>query len=297
MENSKSRAFNFTINNYTEEDIEYLRSEVASKAVYVIWGKEVGPKCGTPHLQGFASFKSPMTRSAASKVLKGHLTAILVDNGCAKYCTKDGKYEEHGVRPKTRKESAALGGAAKKEKHAVCRDLAIAGDLETIAKEHPDVWLRSYRTLKEIKKDHMPPVPSVPVLENEWICGPTGSGKTSGVLARYPDAYLKTCNKWWDGYQGEETVLIDDIDETHKCLVHHLKIWGDHKPFLAETKGGFLKIRPKRIICTSNCPIYALAQGNHLLALERRYKVTDQYPISSEPIEDFHPMFKKRKRE
>ena len=40
-----------------------------------------------------------------------------------------------------------------------------------------------------------------------------GSGKSSGVRRDYGDSlYVKDATKWWDGYAGEETVVIDDWD-------------------------------------------------------------------------------------
>lgn len=290
-----NRNYLFTWNNYDEASIEYLRSEITAKAKYVIWGKEVAPTTGTLHLQGFVSFYNARTKSAAIKLLKGaHVTPVNVDNGCAKYSTKDGDYEEHGVRPKTQKEKGLSGGQAEKLRWEEAWKAAREGRIEDVP---ADIRYRYYKTTKEIAKDYMGTLDPIPKLENQWIYGPSGTGKTSSVLARYPDAYKKMANKWWDGYQGEETVLIDDLDKKHAVLAHHLKIWGDHNSFLAETKGGAILIRPKRILITSNHPLSIMApeEPADLIALKRRYQ--EIHFDTMKKYDDTEPPKKKRMEE
>ena len=49
--------------------------------------------------------------------------------------------------------------------------------------------------------------------------------------------YPKLNNKWWDGYQSQKVVIMEDVDkETIKFLHHHLKIWSDRWGFIGETK-------------------------------------------------------------
>lgn len=149
------------------------------------------------------------------------------------------------------------------------RELAKSGKLDEV---DSDIYLRYNRTLKEIRKDHMPGLEPLPVLDNEWVYGPTGTGKTRTALALHPGAYLKPANKWWDGYAGEEVVIIDDFDKYHKSLGYELKIWGDHNPFIAETKGGAMKIRPRKIIITSNyCPGDIWEDPQTVLPICRRF--------------------------
>ena len=48
-------------------------------------------------------------------------------------------------------------------------------------------------------------------LTNEWHYGDTGTGKSTHVRTKYPDAFIKSNDVWWDGYQGEETVIIEEF--------------------------------------------------------------------------------------
>lgn len=113
------------------------------------------------------------------------------------------------------------------------------------------------------------------ILQNEWWWGPAGSGKTSKAWREYPELYVKPLNKWWDGYDNQEVVLIDDWDPRQECLTQKLKQWADRYPFPAETKGSSMTIRPKKIIVTSNYSIeecFTLSQD--IDAIRRRFKVT-----------------------
>lgn len=88
-----------------------------------------------------------------------------------------------------------------------------------------------------------------------WIYGRPRVGKSHIVREMFPDLYDKPQNKWWDLYENEQCVLIDDFDKQGECLGHHLKIWADDYRFLGEIKGGSIYIANKILIVTSNYKI------------------------------------------
>ena len=263
---SRSRSWVFTLNNYSPED--ELSLESCDGFRYVLYGREVG-ESGTPHLQGFVYCKSAVVLSyVRERIPRAHWE---VSRGTTKqacdYCKKDGDFVERGDAPVT----AAEKGAAEAERWEEARKVARLGDIESIP---ADIYVRYYRTLKEIAKDHMCKPPDHDALTGIWIWGIAGCGKSRRAREEYAGAYLKMANKWWDGYQGEENVIIDDLDKKHDCLGHHLKIWGDRYSFLAETKGGALAIRPKCIVVTSQYSIEDIWEDEETrAALNRRYTI------------------------
>ena len=113
---------------------------------------------------------------------------------------------------------------------------------------------------------------------NEWRWGPTGTGKSRSVRDEFGHSLCnKPITKWWDNYKGEETVLLDDFGDCHKCLGYHLKIWADRYTITGEVKGGHMNIRPKRIIVTSNFHPRDIWKNdddkNNLEPILRRFKI------------------------
>lgn len=79
--------------------------------------------------------------------------------------------------------------------------------------------------------------------------GPAGSGKSK----RMPrDAYWKPPgSKWWDGYDGQENVVLDDWTEEMMPLQMMLRLC-DRYPLKVETKGGYVEFIAKNIYITAN---------------------------------------------
>lgn len=96
--------------------------------------------------------------------------------------------------------------------------------------------------------------------ENLWIVGPPRIGKSYWAHNGWATPpYIKASNKWWDGYKGEETVVIDDFRTPQ--LGQKLLLWGGEYKNQGETKGGHVNLQHKRIIITSNRTIDEVFRG------------------------------------
>lgn len=263
------RSWCFTKNNYAPSDCGVI---AAIPCRYLVYGKEVAPTTGTPHIQGYISFAQGKTRSAVAKLLPG--CHLLVARGTATqnkvYCSKDGDVVEVGECPSDR----AAGGGMERARWDSAWDAAVRGTIEDV---DVDIRLRYYTTIKKIGVDYMPPCRPLERVCGVWIYGNSGSGKTRCVLGSYPDCYIKPRNSWWDGYQSEPVILLDDVDKFDVALGGKLKHWADFPPFIGEMKGRSLRIRPEKLIVTSQYRIEDIWQDEETReALGRRFRVIEK---------------------
>lgn len=211
---------------------------------YIVYGKEVGAS-GTPHLQGFVSFENQMSLKAAIKKLPGcHVEIAIAPDAAIEYCKKDGDFTERGSYT-TKKEK----GSKEKERWVVAKELAKQGRFEEIDAE---LYTRYRRTYHDIHNENKAKPETINGdMEHEWIHGEAGSGKSSTARNENPGAYPKDLTKWWDHYDNEEVVIIDDVDKYDVKMARMIKLWCDRYPFQAEMKGGTKLIRPRKIVITS----------------------------------------------
>ncbi len=288
LQAKQSRNWCFTLNNYTDEDLKTIdKWHQNNTTAYIIYGKEKGGDTGTAHLQGFIHLPKARAATALKKILpRAHLTICRgspAENII--YCTKEDKEPTvYGVQPVSQQQ-------ANKDKARRFCDLAEAGEFKLIKEEMPGLYLSRYRTMKEMEVDHMVKPDDLKETCGIWIYGETGCGKTHAARHEYGTYFSKPCNKWWDGYQGEDCVVIEDMDPNHSKLAYHLKLWTDMWSFTAEVKGGTRSLRPKCVIITSQYTIAEVFQqegDEAVAALERRCKVIHMHkdlvvPILSHP--------------
>lgn len=241
---------------------------------YLIFQLEEGEK-RTPHFQGYLYLKNPRTMKGVSRVLKrARLAQARGTAACNKeYCTKeagrlDGPWE-HGTMPAQGKRGdirefveLVKSGTIKCWEDAVMYDPGICARYD-----------RFVERLLLTGKNRAWPTEAIVYF------GKAGKGKSRKAWEEYPLAYAKPDGKWFNGYQGQETIIWDDFDDAQVPLGLWLKLC-DRYPFMVETKGGYVPMLAKRIIFTSNLHPdmwFPMATTDQREAINRRIVVKEQF--------------------
>ena len=211
----RHRNYTITLNNYTEEELIKLQELGLKDIEYIVLGGEIAPNTGTPHIQGFVRWRNAKTEQATRKRLprRSHVEiAIGTPHQNYLYCTKDGNVLwELGDRPEK------VGQGKRKDMSDIKKKVAQNANIKQMLKDDD---IQNYQQLKyaeQLKKYYETTRNWKP--EVKWYWGATGTGKTKTayeeVLEEAQDQdnvyFSMDTGKWWDGYDGQEYVIIDDM--------------------------------------------------------------------------------------
>ncbi|QGH73294.1 MAG: replicase [CRESS virus sp. ctYls24] len=256
--------------NKGAECFECIDKQLSHECVrYAGYSRETNSS-GNEHLDGFVCYKTSVRRHWVEKHLPGAHIQVMKGKieQCEWYATLEPKttlktFGEHI--------SAKRKGEMEKERWNTYKEECKKGNIDALEGE---AYFRYYRTAKEIAKDNMIKPDDLDNVCGHWYYGEAGSYKTTTARTENPGCFIKSRDKWWDGYQDEEVVVLDDIDDSHAWMKGLLKDWGDKWTFKAETKGGVKWIRPKKIIVTSQYhPEQIWVDKETLEAIGRRFKL------------------------
>jgi len=214
MSRRTGRSWCFTWNNPPVGAVGRLEALLENPVVkYVCFGVEHGEEKKTPHFQGYLQLTDSRKPSYVHRLLPGCHVELMKGTAAQAiaYCRKDGDFHEFGDPPVQGSRSDLL---------EVKRKLDEGATEEEIAAGHFGSWVRynssfaKYRLLK--RKRHC--------VERKvyWFYGATGTGKSTVAAEMLPNAYWKSPGKWFDGYDGEDEVIIDDI--RHDDISYHMAL-------------------------------------------------------------------------
>lgn len=260
----------FTLNNPTitkEMFLTHLKENL--DIIYVIIADEVGDS-GTPHFQGFLQLQNKVRFKKLHEILmNAHIEPLRgTPTQANEYCTKDGNYITHGIL-KTQESI----GVQNKEKWSQLLHLAQSGQMDAIHTDFPGEYIRYHAALHKVRVEAMKTLESSKFCL--WLFGEPGTGKSRFARDYDANAYWKNPNKWWDNFNDgfHKTVIIDDIDKSHRVLGYHIKRWADRYPVLCETKGSSMYATYDNLIITSNYSIDEIWFDDKTLAaaIKRRF--------------------------
>lgn len=250
------RSWCFTINN-PEDETEAGLPELPHER-YCSWQLERG-ETGTRHFQGYVEFNQPV-----------RLTQIKAAGGpWARAHLEVRRGTRHQARDYSRKEDSRLAGpwergswtgggsGARNDLVGVIECAKRTLSHRAVAEAYPEQYIRLHRGVERYISAIDTRQREAPT-ELHILWGEPGTGKSRTALAEASAGaasvyYLPRGNGgnvWWDGYEGQDCVIIDDFYGWLRWDT--LLRLADRYPLRVEVKGGSTPFLSKRIYITSN---------------------------------------------
>lgn len=217
---------------WSEPDPEY------ESIKYIVWGEERCPKTDRIHYQGFACFNRTYRLRGVKRIINAGTDCHVeprrgTRSQAREYCLKDGNFREWG-----RFESLSTSDLFKQ-------------DINFLKEEYPAFFCRYHKglSLLQDKGEKWRDV-SATILWGEE----SGVGKTRTAMDHDSVYKLDPPYNWWDGYQGEKRIVIDDYKVGSIPRGQLLNILDGYRLRL-ETKGSHTWASWTEVYITSNfCP-------------------------------------------
>lgn len=258
--NARSRDWIFTLNNPEHEHkafIDAVLDKGGQSVQFIVFQKEEGEQ-KTPHFQGYVRFTNARYFNAVRQWFPWHVEPRRGSKAAAlAYATKE---ETRIAGPwywpsqsYVQEQCVDNQGRRSDLEHLV--SLARAGATRTeLLDAHPGSYVRYAHRIHAVVGEAAPFV-----FHDHRPCavlfGTSGAGKSHWMFEpamRGEPFYLKDTTKWWDGYQNEPTVLLDEFTSDAGVSSRLFLKWTDKWPFRGQVKGTYTKLCYKSIIITSN---------------------------------------------
>jgi len=235
------------------DHIENLHPNGATLQRYIVAAEQ--HEDGAQHLHGYFEFDRPIKFEHVNPSFDigeyhGNYKHVRKPVECRAYCRKDGdfltNFTEADIealladdpRERKRKRNEKLLGTPIEE--LVANGDILVTDVERVVRNR---YAYAQATMKPLTADQCKGI---------WIVGDSGTGKSHWARTRFPTAYVKPGqNKWWDGYNWQRHVIIEDLDHEGRYIGYHLKIWADRWGCSAEVKGSSVPLVHSLLIITS----------------------------------------------
>ena len=303
----RKASYPWTLNNYSELELKTLidltkNEEVADQLGIrlLVFGKEIAPTTGTPHLQGYIHFKPNCSKSMkAVHRLPGFARVALMCNQrgspqqCYDYVIKGEEKipgsEQVKILGETFWQYGSIPEQGKRtDLQETLKAFTNSGfDLKRVAQECPDQFVkyhRGFQAMASLLNDKTRSWKTVVI----WLHGPTGTGKSMTAYKLTENGvpcYYKDCHSaWWDGYTTQPVCVLDDY-RPEMCTFSALLNLLDRYPLSLQVKGSQVQCLFKYLIVTTPknpSQTWIRQDEEHLQQLERRVDHKFKFPLSGE---------------
>lgn len=241
-------------------DPEAYIATLHAPATYCVLQREICPRTSRPHLQGYIVLVAKKTRAGVQAVLGDAVCHVEIqrakeNNKAADYCLKPESRDpapgsgpfEVGLRPEG-------GPGCRTDINDMKRLIDAGADDKALADADFGTWCRYYKPFGEYRNLSAPPRQHQTYGVVYW--GPSGAGKSRA--AAWYDTPERTfwvarpagSTVWWEGYNGQRTVIFDDFYGWLKRDLMQRLI--DRTPLRVERKLGSFNFAATTVIITSN---------------------------------------------
>jgi hypothetical protein len=158
------------------------------------------------------------------------------------YCSKEGDYQQFGEKPAQGKRS---------DLDEVVTLVSDGKRIREIAEECPIQFVKFHKGIERLIALKQPS--RAWKTEVYWFWGATGTGKSKRAFEMGAESsfFVKDpLNKWWDGYEQQDVVIIDDYRRDFSTFASLLRLM-DRYPMTVEAKGSTVNFASKVLIITT----------------------------------------------
>lgn len=250
---SRSRNWCFTAyEEKDEKDFLEWKPDLPNTVVFFHFQYEKCPTTEKIHIQGMICMKNAQAMTGIKKILGRQSVHLEQMKGKPEqsyiYCTK----------PETKfKDGITIGKLPQQGQRTDLMDLKKDCDegmtIQDIADKHFSTFLYHDRSIISYILTKVPARAGQIAPEVFVYYGKPGTGKTRKAFNQvlHTNYYFKDHTKWWNGYSGQEWVIIDDYDGSGIPYRELLMIL-DRYPHKIEYKGGVMELGTTKFIITSN---------------------------------------------